>query len=171
MQCFSKIAIGSAAALCLFLIPQARAEDSKLSAQDRKFMMDAAKGGMMEVHAGQMALKHGSSTATKNYGQRLIDDHSKGNEELMALAKQKGVALPADSGMGPKGLTGKMGADFDREFARLAVSDHQKDIAEFEKEANSGTDPDVKAWAAKMLPTLRAHLDAAKGLTGSMGGQ
>jgi len=171
MQLFTKLTTSSAAALCLLFIQPVSAEDAKLSAQDRKFMMDAAKGGMMEVNAGKLALKNGSSAATKSYGQRLIDDHTQANNELMALAKQKGVTLPSDTGAVPKGLNGRMGPDFDREFARLAVSDHQKDIAEFEKEANSGTDPDVKAWASKTLPTLHSHLDAAKGLTGSTGGQ
>ena len=82
------------------MIDEARCVRGRLaaSAQDRKFMMDAAKGGMMEVNAGKLALKSGSSAATKSFGQRLIDDHTKANNELMALAKQKGVTLPSDTG-------------------------------------------------------------------------
>jgi putative membrane protein len=64
----------------------------------------------------------------------------------------------------PAELSSKSGAEFDREFAKLMISDHQKDIAEFEKETRSGSDPDVKAWANRTLGTLRAHLQAAKAL-------
>lgn len=158
--------LSGVAALALLTAAAVSAQD-KLSAQDRKFMMDAAKGGMMEVHMGKMGLDKGSSSGVKALSQRLIDDHSKGNDELMALAKQKGVTLPADGPSMPSRLTSLSGADFDREFAKMAVSDHEKDIAEFEKEASSGTNGDVKAWASKTLPVLRAHLEAARALSGS----
>jgi len=127
--------------------------------------MEAAKGGMMEVHMGQMGQDKGTSSGVKAFAKQLVDDHTKANDELMNLAKQKGITLPPDNPSAmPKGLNGKTGDDFDREFAKMAVDDHQKDIAAFEKEANSGTDPDIKAWASKTLPTLRQHLDAAKAL-------
>jgi len=127
--------------------------------------MEAAKGGMMEVQMGHMGQEKGTSSGVKALAKQLVDDHTKANDELMSLAKQKGITLPADNAPAmPKGLNGKSGDDFDREFARMAVDDHQKDIAAFEKEANSGTDPDLKAWASKTLPTLHSHLDAAKAL-------
>jgi len=137
-----------------------------LSAQDRKFIEDAAKGGMKEVHMGHLGLEKGMSQGVKTFSQRLIDDHTKANNELMALAKQKGVTPPPDD---PKmvssmPLAKKSGADFDKAFAKDQVEDHQKDIAEFEKEASSGSDPDVKNFASKTLPTLRAHLSDAQAL-------
>ena len=137
-----------------------------LSEQDRKFMENAAKGGMMEVHMGQMAIERGSSSAVKSFSQRLINDHKAANQELAALAKQKGVSLPGDDSQMASSLpfASKSGDDFDKAFARTAVEDHQKDIAEFEKEASSGQDPDVKSWASKTLPTLRAHLKEAQNL-------
>jgi putative membrane protein len=153
-----------AAAAAFLLVSSGYAQT--LSSADRKFMQDAAKGGMMEVHMGHMAQQQGASDSVKAYGQRLITDHTKGNEELEALAKKKGVSLPADtpSASAPKAIASKSGADFDKAFQKEAIEDHEKDIKEFEKEASSGSDPDVKAWANKTLPTLRAHLDAAKAL-------
>jgi putative membrane protein len=65
---------------------------------------------------------------------------------------------------GSDALMGKSGKDFDMEFVRMAIADHQKDIAEFERAANSAGDSDVKVWAAKMLPTLRAHLKDAQSM-------
>jgi putative membrane protein len=160
---FRNLTWGLSAAVILSLGQQAVAQD--LSAQDRKFIQDAAKGGMMEVHMGRLGAEHGSSADVKTFSQRLINDHTKANHELADLAKKKGVTLPADNPTAaPKGLDSKTGTDFDKTFAKIAVEDHEKDIKEFEKEANSGSDPDVKEWASKTLPTLQAHLDEAKAL-------
>jgi len=137
-----------------------------LSSQDRSFMMDAAKGGMMEVDLGHMAVDKGTDPAVKKFGQRMITDHSKANGELMDLAKRKGVTLPADNPNAASSMSfaKKTGPAFDKGYAKDMVEDHQKDIAEFEKEAKSGTDPDVKSWAQNTLPTLRSHLTDAQSL-------
>jgi len=105
-------------------------------------------------------------TAVKSYSQRLINDHTKANQELTALAKKKGVMLPADDSKMASSMpiAKKSGADFDKEFAMSMIDDHSKVIAAFEKEIASGCDPDVKAWAGKTLPTLREHLTEAQSL-------
>jgi putative membrane protein len=128
------------------------------------FVEEAAKGGMHEVHMGRLGTEHGQSQAIKSLSQRLVSDHTKGNQELEALAKQKGIMLPADDAkvVSSMPLAKQSGSEFDREFANMAIQDHQKDIAAFEKEASSGSDPDVKQWASKTLPTLRAHLALAQ---------
>lgn len=138
-----------------------------LSEQDQKFLQDAAKGGMMEVHMGQLGMERGASPAVKSLSQHLINDHKTANQELADLAKKMGVSLPGDDAQMAASMpfATKSGDDFDKAFARTAVEDHQKDIAEFEKEANSGNDPDLKNWASKTLPTLRAHLAEAQALT------
>ena len=137
-----------------------------LNAQDRKFMEDAAKGGMKEVHMGHLGMEKGMSQGVKTFSQRLINDHTKANDELTALAKKKGVTLPADNpnAVSSMPVAKKSGADFDKAFAKDQVEDHQKDIAEFEKEVSSGSDPDVKNFASKTLPTLKAHLADAQAL-------
>ena len=162
MSTYIKLA-GAVAAVALWSVP---AQAQNLNAEDQRFIQDAAKGGMMEVQMGRLGLEKGQSEAVKRLSQRLIDDHSKGNRELEALAKRKGVSLPPDDArmVYSMPLASKNGADFDREFARAAVVDHDKDIAAFEKEASSGSDPDVKNWARQTLPTLRAHLAAAQAL-------
>jgi putative membrane protein len=148
----------------VLLVHTARAQS--LSAQDHQFMMDAAKGGMTEVHVAHMGIERGMNPTVKSFSQRLINDHTKANQELIALAKMKSVQLPADD---PKiassmPIAKKTGADFDKEFAKMMVDDHQKTITMFEKEASSGSDPDIKNWASKTLPTLQSHLAEAKTL-------
>jgi putative membrane protein len=138
--------------------PSPAASTAALSAKDKTFMKEAAKGGMMEVEMGKMAQKQGKNADVKSFGARMVADHTKANNQLKSLAKKKGVSLDDAT---PK--MEKMGdATFDKDYMAAMVKDHEKDVAEFEKEAKDGSDPDVKAWASKTLPTLKKHLELAK---------
>ena len=145
-----------------------------MTTQDRNFVMEAAMGGMMEVELGRIAAQQGMSDAVKQFGQRMVDDHSKANEELMTIASSKGITLPTTLGEKHRAhvtkLSGMTGADFDREYVKLMVSDHRKDVNEFEKQSTRGTDADLKAFATKTLPTLQEHLRMAEALPGAKGG-
>jgi putative membrane protein len=123
------------------------ARAQSLNAQDRQFMMDAAKGGTTEVHVAQMGIERGTNPKVKSFARRLVNDHAKANQELIALAKTKRVQLPADDPKIASSMTiaKKTGADFDKEFAKMMIDDRQKTITMFEKEASSGSE-------AKMLP-------------------
>src|SRR6266436_4129373 len=127
---------------------------SKLSAADKTFMMNAAKGGMMEVEWGNLASQNAQNADVKKFGSRMVTEHSKANSELMALAKEAGVTLP-----GAK-APGKWKSD--KDYMDMMVKDHQADLAEFQKEAQSGTDADLKAFAAKYSKVVQQHLDLAK---------
>jgi len=127
---------------------------SKLSAADKTFMMNAAKGGMMEVEWGKLAAQNGQNADVKKFGNRMVTDHSKANSELMALAKEEGVTLPAAK------APGKWKSD--KDYMDMMVKDHQADLAEFQKQAQSGTDSDLKAFAAKYSKVVQQHLDLAK---------
>lgn len=143
---------------------------SSLSSSDRQFVMKAAQGGKMEVELGQLGVQNASSEAVKNFAQRLITDHTNANQELMQIASQKGVNVPEAMSSKDKDKFSKMqGAAFDRAYMQHMIKDHQKDIALFEKESNSGSDPDVKAFAAKTLPTLREHLEQARSVANNLG--
>lgn len=137
-----------------------------MSSADRNFMMKAAQGGMAEVQLGETAQNKASSEAVKAFGKRMVDDHSKANDELKQLASQKNVTLPTEVDAKDKAtmdrLSAMSGAAFDKAYMRDMVTDHKHDIAEFQREANSGKDPDVKAWAQKTLPVLQTHLSLAE---------
>jgi len=145
-----------------------------LNSHDRDFVMDAAMGGMLEVELGRVAAQQGTSEAVKQFGQRMVDDHSKANSELMTLASSKGVTLPAalddKHRQEVTKLSAMSGAEFDRAYAKLMLSDHKKDVSEFEKQSTRATDPDIKAFATKTLPTLKEHLQLATTLESSVGG-
>jgi putative membrane protein len=127
---------------------------SKLSTADKTFMMNAAKGGMMEVEWGKLAAQNGQNADVKKFGNRMVTDHSKANSELMALAKEEGVSLPGTK------TPGKWKSD--KDYMDMMVKDHQADLAEFQKQAQSGTDPDLKAFAVKYSKVVQQHLDLAK---------
>jgi len=109
----------------------------------------------------------------KQFGQRMVDDHSKANSELMSLASSKGITLPTELDAKHREQVTKFsamsGAELDREYTKMMVSDHRKDVSEFEKESTRGTDADLKAFATKTLPTLQEHLRMAEALPGAKG--
>lgn len=144
------------------------ASKTPLGAADSAFMMKAAMGGMMEVSAGTAAQSNAVNDRVKANGSMMVTDHTKANTELMALASSKGVtlpaALPADQQKHLDDMAKMKGKAFDSHYISMMMNDHKKDIAEFEKEANSGMDADLKAWAAKTLPTLKMHRDSVQAL-------
>lgn len=133
---------------------------------DAEFAVAAADGGMLEVALGKLAEKKGMNSKVKKMGAQMVMDHSKANKELKALAGEKQIVLPAD--MSNKcqkmisDLDSKSGHDFDKAYADAMVSDHKDDIAEFKKEAESGHDAQISAWAKGILPTLERHLMMAE---------
>jgi putative membrane protein len=147
--------------------------DAQMNGQmeDHAFMKQAAEGGMAEVQMGQLAQQNGQSQQVKDFGQRMVTDHSKANDELKQLAQQQGVRLP-DSPSGKekaeyRRLSKLHGDAFDDAYAKLMVKDHKSDIAEFQREADSGYTPAVKNWASQTLPTLKEHLQLAEQMKAS----
>jgi len=151
-----------------------KAADAKVSSKDKKFVMDAAQGGMMEVKAGELAAQSAESAEVKAFGQMMVTDHTKANEELKTLASSKGITL--EDKLDEKhqkmvdGLSKKTGAAFDKAYMAMMVKDHNADVKEFKTASEKADDADVKAFATKTLPTLEGHLDKAKEINKSASG-
>ncbi|HKQ09142.1 MAG TPA: DUF4142 domain-containing protein [Blastocatellia bacterium] len=143
------------------------------SSADRDFMTKAAVGGMEEVELGRLATQKAANADVKAFGQRMVDDHSRAGNELKSLAAQKNVTLPTALDQQHQADVDKLsklsGAAFDREYMSMMVKDHVEDVAEFEREAATGSDSDVKAWAGRTVPTLRQHLQMAQDAAGKVG--
>jgi putative membrane protein len=131
-----------------------------------KFAAKAAQGGLTEVQLGQLALKNGADPAVKEFGQRMVVDHSRANSELKTIAAQKNLQLPAEVSSEQKSMIDKLaklsGADFDKEYMSDMVKDHEEDVADFKTQSQDGDTPEIKAFAGKTLPTLQSHLDMAR---------
>jgi putative membrane protein len=147
---------------------------SSLSHSDRSFVEKAAKGGMAEVELGKFAQEHASSDPVKQFAAKMVQDHSKANEDLRSLAQAKGVTVPSGPSHTDNHEMSKLskltGADFDREYMKHMVSDHEKDVKEFQKEADKAKDGDVKNFAASTLPTLQEHLKLAQDTNAQVSG-
>src|SRR5262249_7171407 len=141
---------------------------SGVSLADKKFVEKAAKGGMAEVELRQLATPKASSDDVKKFGHRMVDDHSKANEELKQVAGAKGIDLPKSLNakeQATKDRLSKLSGDaFDRAYMQDMVKDHIKDVAEFQHESKSGKDSDIRNFASQTLPTLQEHLNQAKGI-------
>ena len=139
--------------------------------KDADFATKAAQGGLSEVALGKLAANKGSDPKIKEFGQRMVDDHSKANDELKAIAQKDGESLPGEASKkqqdAAQKLGQKSGKEFDEAYAEMMVKDHEEDVAEFKKEAESGKDPEMKQFASKTLPTLEAHLKMARELPGA----
>ena len=139
-----------------------------LSAADKTFVDEAASGGQMEVQLGQLAQQKASSPKVKQFGQRMVEDHTKADEDLKAIAARENLTLPTQPEKSDQKTEQRLqqvtGAAFDRTYAEDMVQDHEKDVAAFRKEAQSGQDPAVKGFAQKYLPVLEQHLRLAKEL-------
>lgn len=149
-------------------------DTSAMAAADKSFVLKAARGGLAEVELGRLAAEKASDPAVKQFGQRMVDDHSKANDELKTIAERKGVTLPTELDAKDKRtrdhLAKLSGAAFDRAYMRDMVMDHTTDVSEFRKQSKSGKDADVKAFAGKTLPTLEDHLKMARETKTKLGG-
>ena len=147
--------------------------DQVVTGGDLAFMNDAAPGGMAEVELGRMAAKQAQSSEVKQFAARMIADHTKAGDGLKQLAQQKKVILPSEVNPAHKETMAKLsklnGAEFDRAYVMAMVADHEKDVAAFESVAKGAVDADVKAFAAKTLPTLKEHLQMIRDIAGKMG--
>jgi putative membrane protein len=137
-----------------------------LTSADQTFATTAAAGGQAEVALGRLATEKAGSDQVRQFGQQMVTDHSQANQELQAIAKQRNLTLPtkpdAASSATEQRLQASSGAAFDSAYTHDMVQDHQKDVADFQKEASSGQDPALKAFAQKYLPVLQHHLQMAQ---------
>jgi putative membrane protein len=137
------------------------------SAKDSgKFASHAAQGGMSEVELGRLAVQRAADPAVREFGQRMVSDHTAAGNELKAVAAKRNIQLPNEINAEQKSLSEKLGKlsgpEFDKEYMSAMVKDHEEDVKDFQTQASDGTDPDVKTFAGKTLPTLQGHLQMAR---------
>ncbi|MGZ5242793.1 MAG: DUF4142 domain-containing protein [Bacteroidia bacterium] len=134
---------------------------------DAEFMVKAASAGMAEVKLGELAMQKGSSKMVKDFAKMMVDDHTKANNELIALAAAKNITLPTAPGEDYMkkydDLNKLAGADFDEKYMDIMVKEHKDAVDLFDDAAEDAHDADIKAFAAKTLPTLKMHLSHAEG--------
>jgi len=157
----------SACALCC--APALAQQSSTPAGGDQKFVDFAAQTDMVEAHLGQLAAEQADNQAVKDFAQMLVTDHTNDYTQLGAIGRKANLTVPN----GIDAMHNKMiapfeklkGTAFDRRYAHEMVAGHQKAIAEYKRESESGENAELKAYATQALPTLEKHLQAAQGLT------
>jgi putative membrane protein len=140
---------------------------------DATFYKHAAEGGIAEVELGNLAQQKSQNPSVKDFGAMMVKDHSAANDKLKSVAALKNITLPTSPSVGQMATKTKLevlsGQTFDKSYIKGMIKDHQEDIAEFNKEASSGLDPDARAYARATLPTLQAHLKKIQSIAADAG--
>jgi putative membrane protein len=146
--------------------PAQAGEQQQLAQEDMEFATEAAQGGLKEVQLGELAQQQAASDAVKEFGQRMVTDHGKANDQLKQIAQQKGIELPqelpTDAQQLHDELAQKSGEEFDRAYMDEMVKDHEEDVEKFRQYTENGQDPDLTGFAEETLPVLEEHLQLAQ---------
>jgi putative membrane protein len=136
--------------------------DTAQEMKDKMFLRKAAEGGLAEVQLGKLAAEKGGSQDVKDFGQKMVDDHTKLNNDMAPIADSRGVMLPRKMVKGDQAeydkLNGMSGDDFDKEYLAYMVKDHHEDLHEFRVEAVSTSDPTLKAAVDKGAGVIHEHM-------------
>ncbi|MFI5453711.1 DUF4142 domain-containing protein [Pedobacter sp. UC225_61] len=139
---------------------------------DTEFAGKAAVGGMAEVEFGKIALSKSTNAEVKAFAEMMVNDHGKANEELKTIATSKNIALPTsldeEHTKKMNDLNKLTGRDFDKEYVNAMVDGHKKTLDLMEKEAKDGKDAELRAFASKTAPIVKAHLDKIQKINDSM---
>jgi putative membrane protein len=180
MKINKKIMIGSVGlALMLssgaLLAADTEGQRGQLTSSDFKFVTDAKRGGMEEVQLGELAKQKATSPAVREFGERMVTDHQKANDQLKQIVQRKGALVPTSLSHHETSRLDRLqklsGADFDKAYISDMVRDHKTDVKEFETATKSLSDPELRAFAEKTLPTLQEHLRLAQDLEAQLKGK
>jgi len=145
-----------------------------MKSPDTAFAIKAAQGGLAEVKLGQLATEKAGSPDVKAFGQQMVDDHSKANEQLKSITTSEGMTLPTDVNGKQQAMYDQLsklsGAEFDSAYVKHMLTDHQEDIQDFKKEAQSGTDEKIQSFASQTLPLIQSHFDKLKTIQPKLSG-
>ena len=139
-----------------------------LSAMDKNFLKAVNGANLAEMAYAPVVMKQGKSESAKDFARLMVQDHSKANREVVALAKSKGVklphAIPDEEQAVIDRLAMESGMKFDMAYKHEMIRDHATDVGEMEREISLGSDASVRALAAKLLPVLKTHLQKAQSM-------
>ena len=143
----------------------------QLSSGDYKFAATAAEGGQMEVDLGNLAAQKASNPQVQQFARQMVQDHSKANDQLKAIAAKNDATLPTESEKGQKEidrLNKLSGADFDKTYMNMMVRDHKTDLREFQHESNSSDNTELRTFAGQTATVIQDHLNMAENIVGQL---
>ena len=145
-----------------------------LNSTDRQFLTRAAMMDLAEIETGRLAVSQGASESVRQFGQRMIDDHTRTSQQLTQMASAAGFAPPQTLDAKRRAAAAKLarltGAEFDRAYMKQMVKDHQEAVSLYQRQSTRGTLPDLRSFASATLPALQEHLTMARSMAGGSGG-
>lgn len=133
---------------------------------DKMFVRKAMQGDMAEVQLGQLTLQKTDNDQVKQFAQRMIDDHTRMNDQMKPVAQQLGVDVPAQISKRDRATMAKLqalsGSAYDQAYIKDMVKDHKQDLSDFQMEASSGQDQIVKDAASQGSKVIAQHLQLAQ---------
>ncbi|MDA3613471.1 DUF4142 domain-containing protein [Polluticaenibacter yanchengensis] len=137
--------------------------------KDHEFVEKVLEKGQCQISLARLAQTKGLSSQVQQFATQMEREHQKTNEELTKYAQQNNYAsIPVemndDSKKDHEKLSGKLGSEFDKVFAKQMVKNHEKMIRLFKEQIEDGKDEQLKTWASQTLPVLEQHLESAKAL-------
>jgi putative membrane protein len=140
---------------------------ARIDRGDSKMLTDLIEANIAEIETGKLALEKSQDAQVKAFAQRMVDDHTSALKEVQALAESKGVKAKDETDMAHKAVAAALkalkGDTFDKQYMkRVGVGDHQRTVKLLQKMQKDAKDADLKALAAKMLPTVQQHLHTAE---------
>lgn len=144
-----------------------------ISKEDLNFVLKAGPMGLAEVAIGEMARSQSNRPDIQQFAERLIQDHTSNNKQLAVLVQRKGIDAPTGPDLEHQRLHERLsrlrGTDFDKEFVRAQVRDHEQVVALFEREAMDGHDRDLREFAQKSMGLMQSHLQMAREMSSVVG--
>jgi putative membrane protein len=145
------------------------AASSPLTAAEQGFIIDAAQGGTAEVALGRLAEQKAANQRVRDFGRRMVEDHTRANQELMGIAQRLGVtpptALPPAAQAAQMKLQQATGADFDRQYLEQQTAAHDAQRSMFQFASSNAKDPELRAFARRTLPVIERHLAMLRQMT------
>jgi putative membrane protein len=153
---------------------QASQQNQQQLSGDQQVIADAAIAGQAEMELSRTATTKTSNPAVKRLAQKLVEDHSKANQQLESLPQASQVLqslnIPEDKRGKIEQISKLSGKEFDRAFIDHAVEAHEKSVVRFQGAASSAQGSEVKQFASQTLPVLQQHLEMAKSLQSQLAG-
>jgi putative membrane protein len=143
-----------------------RSSSEQMSAEDRRFLHEAALADLADIALGPLALQASASPSVRQFAERMIGDHRQTHLQLEDVAQAKRIALPEAADTKQQQVIQRLqklsASQFDEAYMKRMVEAHQQDIRMFRREIAQGSDADIKSFAASTLPKIHDHLAMAQ---------
>jgi putative membrane protein len=147
-------------------------ETSTLSAADRNFIAQAAYGSLAEVQLGRLAEQKAGNAAVREFGRMMATEHTRMNEDLIAIASKKGVTPPSSPDEGREAVADTLeqlsGNEFDRQYIPQQLADHEVELTLFENQSERGQDAELKQFAQQYTPVIQRHVNTLRRMSTQM---